>query len=232
MLFYIFAYHLLKELHMLTSDYIMRMIDTLIKVLSRILFLKNGKNFPEALKELDSVTKELLGMDRMFIHSLSDEQLVQLMEKEGNLLAPKCYLLGIVFKEEAEIFKLQGDEESSIEFYMRSLYMFIAGIENSNALIEKNHLDKIDEVIDKLSDYEIPHDIGEKLLYYYEYTGRFDKTENLLYSLINEDSSFIDKGINYYQRLLLKNDSELEKGNLPRNEVEESLADLKSKKNN
>lgn len=206
------------------------MVDILARALAKIIFFKDENNYKEALNELDMATKELLGMDRMFLHSLSDSQLVQLIEPEENLLAPKCYLLGIVFKEEAEIFKQQGNEEQYIDFNMRSLYMFVEGIERSKIMIEKDHLKKIDEVIDKLSDYELPRDINEKLFYYYEYTGRFDKAEDVLFSLIDEDNSYLDKGIDFYERLLKFNNAELENGNLPRNEVEESLKDLLSKK--
>ncbi len=208
---------------MLTRDYILRMIDVLSRVLAKILFFKNTKNYKDAFHELDMATKELLGMDRMFINSLSDSQLVQLMEPEENLLGPKCYLLGVVFKEEAEIFELQGDDENRIEFYMRSLFMFVEGIERSKVMIGEDHPGKINEVIDKLKDYELPQDIEEKLFYYYEFTGRFDKAEDILFSLIEMDNSFLDKGKDFYERLLQKDNTQLENGNLPRNEVEESL---------
>ncbi len=217
---------------MLTRDYILRMIDVLSRALAKILFLKDGNNFKEALHELNMATKELIGMDRIFIHSVSDSQLVTLMEPEENLLSPKCYLLGIVFKEEAEISKQQGNEEEYIDFNMRSLYMFVEGIERSKVMIEKDHLKKIDEVIDKLNNYELPEDIKGKLFYYYEYTGKFDKAEDVLFSLVDEDNSYLNKGIDFYERLLKKNDTELEKGNLPRIEVEESLKDLLNKKSN
>lgn len=216
---------------MLTRDYIMRMIDTLIRVLEKIFFLKEAKNYPEALKELDSLTKELLGMDSMFIHSLSDSQLVQIVDREGNLLAPKCYLIGVVFKEEAEIFMLQGNRKGAAKFYMRSLNMFIAGIENSGITVEKDHLKKIDDVIDKLSEYELPPDISGKLFFYYEFTGRFDKAEDILFNLIDVDNAYLDRGIGFFKRLLQKSDKELAAGNLPRNEVEEGLADLMNMKN-
>ena len=45
---------------MLTKDYIMRMIDMLIKVLERLLLMKESKNYNEALDEIEKVTKELL----------------------------------------------------------------------------------------------------------------------------------------------------------------------------
>ncbi len=128
---------------MLTRDYLMRMIDTLVKALAKVVFLKDARNFPEALKELDSVTKMNLGIDRTFINNLSNEQLFEIIDPDGKLIAPKSYLLGVVFKEEAEIYELQGEEDISVKLNLRSLYMFLTGIESSKSVMEDDHLKKI-----------------------------------------------------------------------------------------
>ncbi len=214
---------------MLTRDYLMRMIDTLVKVLAKLVFLKDAKNYPEALKELDSVTKKLLGIDRTFINNLSNEQLFNIIDPDKKLIAPKSYLLGVVLKEEAEIYELQGDEDTSVKLYQRSLYMFLTGIESSEILIENDHPKKIENVIDKLKEYEIPRELQEKLFRFYEFTGKYDKAEDMLYEIIEKDSNFVKEGIQFYTRLQNKPINDLEKGNLPGKEVEEGLANLKEK---
>ena len=216
---------------MLTRDYLMRMIDTLVKVLAKVVFLKDARNFPEALKELDSVTKMNLGIDRTFINNLSNEQLFKIIDPDGKLIAPKSYLLGVVFKEEAEIYELQGEEDISVKLNLRSLYMFLTGIESSKSVMEDDHLKKIESVIDKLHGSEIPLNIKEKLFLYYEFTGKYDKAENILYELIEVDSNYIKEGIRFYIRLISKSEDELKKGNLPKIEVNEGLTDLKERLN-
>ena len=212
---------------MLTRDYLMRMIETLARVLAKLIFLKDAKNFPEALKELDSVTKKLLGIDRTFINNLSNDQLFNIIDPDKKLIAPKSYLLGVVLKEEAEIYGLQGDEEASIKLYLRSLNLFLMGIDSSKTLIEADHLKKIEIVIDKLKEYEIPQYLKQKIFGFYEFSGKYDKAENLLYDLIEADSNFTSEGIQFYKRLLSKSEEELIKGNLPKTEVEEGLLNVK-----
>jgi len=216
---------------MLTRDYLMRMIETLARALAKLIFLKDAKNYPEALKELNSVTKKLLGIDRTFINNLSNEQLFNIIDPDKKLIAPKSYLLGVVLKEESEIYELQGDEDTSVKLYQRSLYMFLTGIEFSNKIIEEDHLKKIETIIDKLKDYEIPQDLQVKLFRFYEFTRKYDKAEDMLYELIEKDSKFTSEGIQFYERLLDKSEEELIKGNLPNAEVEEGLINLKEKLN-
>ncbi|MHB8338027.1 MAG: DUF6483 family protein, partial [Ignavibacteriaceae bacterium] len=48
---------------MLTKDYLMRMIDTLVKALAKLVFSKDAKDYKTALSELNNVTKEFFGLD-------------------------------------------------------------------------------------------------------------------------------------------------------------------------
>ena len=216
---------------MLTKDYIMRMIDTLVKVIERVLHLKEIEDFNGALDEIDKVTKELFGFDRNFINNLSDAQLVKMVSASEVLIAPNCYLLGALFKEEAEIFRLQNQEDTSIELYERALNLFVEGLRNSTAEIEEGHLNKIKGVVDILENESVTIDTEESLFFYYEFTGAYDKAENLIYDLIEYDNKYIENGISFCERLLKKDDNELINGNLPREEIAESLLSLRNKRN-
>jgi len=205
------------------------MIDTLIKVLERILLLKEGKNYNDALDEIEKTTKELFGFDRKFINSLSDSQLIKMVSVSETMIAPNCYLLGVLFKEEAEIYKLQGDPEKSMELYERSFNFFIEGLKKLNVTIEQDHLAKISQVVSKLEHEDISLETERNLFFFYEFNGKFDKAEDLIYDLITFDSKYIEDGIQFCERLLKKEDDVLIKGNLPREEVTESLLSLKNK---
>ena len=214
---------------MLTRDYIMRMIDTLVKALAKLIFQKDAKNYPEALNELEKITKEFFGFDRKLIERVSDAQLISMISASDTLLPPNCYLLGVLFKEEAEIFELQKNHEKSLTQYERSLNLFIEGLKNSPALIEPDHLNKINFVAEKLEDNIISIETEVNLFYYYELSGKFDKAENLIFDLIDYDSAFLEKGILFFERLLEKPDEIIMMGNLTRGEVEESILNLKEK---
>ncbi len=217
---------------MLTKDYIKRMIDVLTKVLARLVFLKQGKDFEEAFKEIDQVTKELFGFDRLLINSISDSQLIKMIGNNESLLAPNCYLLGVLFKEEADIYELQSFSKKSLEKYERSLNLFVEGLKNSPILIEPSQLSKIDNVVEKIEDQEINIRTEESLFFYYEFTGKFDKAEDIIFDLIDFNSQYKLDGISFYKRLLEKSDNDLIKGNLPRQEVEEGIEILKNMNHN
>jgi hypothetical protein len=131
--------------------------------------MKESKNYNEALDEIEKVTKELFGLNRKFINSLSDSQLIKMIAVSETLFAPNCYLLGVLFKEEAEIFKLQGEPEKSMEMYERSLNLFVEGLKNSTTTIEHDHLTKINQVIETLEDAAINIETERNLVFYYEF---------------------------------------------------------------
>ena len=205
------------------------MINTLSKVLGKLLLMKESKYYHEAFDEIDKVTKELFGLDREFINSLSDSQLLKMISISETLLPSNCYALGVLLKEEAEIFSLLCDHEKSSEMYERSFNLFVEGLKNSSVMIEEGQLTKIDNVAEILEKSSISVETEINFAYYYEFTGKFDKAEDLIYDLIDFDTKYITEGIKFCERLLSKEDSTLILGNLPRKEITNSLLFLKNK---
>ena len=214
---------------MLTKDYLMRMIDTLVKALAKLIFLKDAKDYNAALAELNNITKEFFGLDLNFIDNISDKQLFDLIGKNELLLPGNCYVFGVLMKEEGELFEIQGSKNRAINLYERSFSLFIEGLKNSPTIIEPDHLNKINLLILKLNEFEITIDTEEKLFFFYEFTGNYANAEDVIYNLIEYDDTYIDKGVQFCERLLDKSDEELIGGNLPREEVEESLTSLRER---
>jgi hypothetical protein len=71
------------------------------------------------------------------------------------------------------------------------------------------------------------------LMEHYEQTGQFGKAEDALFAILDGDVDHevaLNFGISFYERLLGKSDAQLADGNLPRNEVEASLQELRDRK--
>jgi hypothetical protein len=71
------------------------------------------------------------------------------------------------------------------------------------------------------------------LMEHYERTGQFGKAEDALFAILDGDVDndlALNFGISFYERLLGKSDAQLTDGNLPRNEVEASLQELRDRK--
>jgi uncharacterized protein YbjQ (UPF0145 family) len=100
----------------------------------------------------------------------------------------------------------------------------------------ENILYKSLESINKydLENYKQIVNEGMKL---YQICGSYDKSEDILYKLLeNIDKKDVERyrytvneGIKFYQDLLDKNDENLNKGNLPRNEIYDGLNELEKK---
>ena len=66
---------------------------------------------------------------------------------------------------------------------------------------------------------------------YYEEIENFAKSEDIFYELLqlkNKDITTVNLGISFYERLLKKDSDTLEKGGLPREEVEHGLNKLQA----
>lgn len=105
--------------------------------------------------------------------------------------------------------------------------MFIETLIADSKFHQKEYLDKINELVEKIIKYELPNKTQFKLFQYYELIGCFGKAEDILYELIDiKYRGILAEGKSFYERLLNRSDNELLNGNLPRDEVQEGLAQI------
>ncbi len=204
----------------------MRMIDQLSKVLARVLFLNTAREFPKSALELATATRNLLGLDRDLILVMSDDQLLELLKADDSLSGPKCYVLGMLLNEEATLAGLREDHESATSLRLKSLSLLLKAYTRSEGPVVPSHPARIDELAGGLQHTEIPLRIRTRLFAYYESVGKYDRAENVLFDLIDQDPEQIRTGLDFYARLKAKDDAELARGNLPRDEIEEGIRDL------
>lgn len=207
-------------------DYIMRMIDQLSKVLARILFLKTSHEFPKAAHELATASRNLLGLDRELILLMSDTQLIELLKAEDAIAGPKCYVLGMLLKEEAALASAGDVKDREEGLLIKSLSLLTEAYSRSGGLVVPSHGLAIDAVCAALHGVPLPLQVNERLFTYYEATGRYDRAEDVLFDMIDQDTRHIHTGLQFYERLGKKDDAELIRGNLPRDEVNEALREL------
>lgn len=211
---------------MITRDYFLRMIHQLAQVLARVLKLNEVKRYDEALEEIQRSSKQLLGMDVRLLTSLSDKEIVRLMSLGDRFDVEKCVAAAELLRMAAEVNALQGHEATSHHCYVTSLSLFLELLQQETGILPKEYFEKVEGVFQEVSKYELPPLLQHKLFKYYEYVGRFDLAENILFEVVEEEPEFAREGIRFYERLRAMSDEELEKGNLPRHEVENGIKDL------
>ncbi len=160
---------------MIREDYLIRLVRRFTSALAQILGLKNAEQYPEALETIDQAYQELFGVNSRFIFVLSEKDLLALMMSGGVLDADKAVVMGSLLRVEAEIYESQGRPEESRPRYLKALNLlleaFFSGRETSFPDPPAPGL-RIEDLIGKIPEDEIPEETARKVASYCEKTGK------------------------------------------------------------
>lgn len=222
---------------MAQRDYILRMFEEMSRAIAQIIYHRQMKDYQAAHDLIDEQFKQTLGMSGSFILSLSDEMLLSMLTTLDTLNIEKCWLVALLLKAEGELATDEQDENKSFHCYLKACNLFLEALydQNQNQDIEK--IAEIEELWSKLEDYELPLRTRQMFFWYFEYTGRYGKAEDMLFDILEAEDGddlecieaieeTLEKGEAFYARLLGKNDAALEAGNFSRSEISESLTRL------
>jgi len=200
-------------------DYILKIIEQFAAYLWAIVFNKRTQNYDLAIEKIEEVYTGLLLKNGDDIKELTVVDIIKNNQNENiEIIANLLY-------EEADIIELRnGYNDLSLEYYIKSFKLFFFLInETESKIFNKN----ADDIINKLEYYEINSEIEFEIYKYYFKIGLFGKAEDKLYQLSEHNYPEIKKEIKqFYEILMEKEDSELENGNLPRNEIIDAIKNL------
>lgn len=213
----------------LTSELMSKFNEALNKIIE---YRNLGKN-EKALAVIDDTLKEIFRLGMKFFNSLSDDNLLDMIRTDGGINTDKCIMMAKLLEEESYILEAQGNLDDSFYIALKSLNLFLQAYEGNKENCDlQHHFSDIEFLIEKLSEYKLPFLIQHKIIDYYVEVTKYDKSEDAMYEILEEsnfDKEAVAKGISLYELLLSKSDGDLEKGNLSREEIEESLSLLKKK---
>jgi tetratricopeptide (TPR) repeat protein len=204
----------------------MRQIELAAQALARILALAKGGKRDEAIGLFDEAYKPIAGVSGKVVATLDEEQLLTLLTS-GSAPDPRRLTVAIeLLVTEADLRAEAGEERQAAAHYRRALGLtaYLAG------------------TLGRLPDGDLPRKLADRagmlaltpsqrlrLARLHEALGHYGDAEDALFEVLDDDPDdipAIDHGIAFYQRLLAKDDAELEAGNLPRDEVRSALAEL------
>jgi len=218
---------------MLKRNLTAELVGKFNEALAKIKEYRDEEKNEEALNVIDNTLKDLFRLGFKFFNSFSDENLIDMVKTDGTINADKCIMMAKLLEEDAEILENLGNSNEAFYIYLKSLNLFLEAFLNKDEDCDlQDFFSDIDIIIEKISNYKIPNILQEKMMNYYTKTNNYDKAENILYEILednNFDKSDIEKGISFYKELLTKDDEELENGNLSREEIVESLSIIKKK---
>lgn len=199
------------------KDYIVRMIEQLAAYLWNIVFNKKISNYEYALEEIERAYNSLLNSNGNAIKQLDAAAITKANAANSTNIAAIASLL---FEEADILERINGINAVSAEYYQKAFLLFLA-------IKTDQYTDKLEEIVLKIDPYEIHDETKYHLMMYFEEKGLYGKAEDCLFELIqNNYSNIVNEGKAFYTRLLEKDDSALEQGNLPRIEIVESLSQL------
>lgn len=203
---------------MFQKDYILRLIEQFIKILARVLKLREQGQHEQAIQEISEAYRTLLGLSAEMVHSLSEEQLREFLHVGARWNPERCEVLAALLKEEGENLVPSGRIEDAAILFAKSLSLYL----------EIPHkAEPISDLIEKLKDFRFSNPMLRKLFRYYERMGCYDVAENILFELAEcGEPKILDQGREFYERLKRKTPTELKQGNLPLEEIEEGLQQL------
>jgi hypothetical protein len=172
---------------MIRQDYIMRLIEQLVKVLAKILFNKKNGNYNEALDNIDNALSTFVGLDYFMLNRLSVKDIKTLLNinEEESAVSVKCLIAAKLLKERTEILKLNGCENLElVQNYQKALDLYLECIMNlkSEEMDLSSYYADIKELAEILENEITPEErLG--LAKFYGLLGEFTKAGNELSKL-------------------------------------------------
>ena len=210
------------------KDYIMKIIQQFTNAVARIMGLKAENKIEECQEVLTDTLKDFTGLNKEVLEALPYEILLQRVSGQTN--SEKSLVLAELLSQQADIYEIKREMSRARNLYLKSLNIIINVILNGDNSVLGQNQDKVNELIEKIGRLDVPRDSKLLLFQYYELTTDYAKAEDVLFELIDKteaNKDLLAKGIAFYERLINKDQTDLQKGNLPLDEVLEGLANLK-----
>ncbi len=202
------------------------------KVLSKIISLRESKKFEEATEIISDVLETNYGLTLSELNKKTTDQLLRLLNSEGESANEKWAHVADLLIEEAEMNSENNNEDLSFHQYVKAFNLLIELARSEKTTFTLGYHARINELFSKIIIYDLPLDTKLKLFYYLESQYKFATADDILFNMIEEtngDPHIREIGIAFFERLLRKSESELLKHNYVRDDAEEGLARIKIK---
>ncbi|CAA7601336.1 Hypothetical protein DEACI_2002 [Acididesulfobacillus acetoxydans] len=216
------------------KDYFMKIVQQFSTAIGRIMGLKAENKIEESQDVLNETLTNFTGLSREVLEVLPYEILIQKVSGSRRTNTEKCLMLAELLSQQADIYEFEGKMSKAKNLYLKSLNIMISvTFDHNDELLEQNR-EKGSELLKKIGKSELPKESKLLLFKYYENVKDYAKAEDVLFELMDADEvndDLLAQGTAFYKRLVKREPIELEKGNLPLDEVLEGLANLDEYRN-
>lgn len=206
---------------MFERDYLVRLLGQAGLVLGKAMGMKEQRKHKEALDVLDEFLGRELRLRSRLAIGLSDEDLLSMLSVTGSPNAESVAIVAAFLQQEADLFDDLGQEEDSVPRYEKALRLNLYALRNGLEVEGWDIRGRIEALLAVLSVYETEVSTKQATWQWYETEGRFSDAENVLYELGEAGAIAAIEGDAFYERLAGLDDSVLEEGGMPREEMQE-----------
>lgn len=211
------------------QDYILRMIQQLSGFVSGMLLLRRSGKPAEAIHQIEDAYGRFTGLSATLVHAISEDDLVQLLRARGGIDPDRCWALAELMREEGLAYDELGNDAESAPRFLKSLRLYLEVLDVIEEMPGVLNVEGLEDVAERVSDYELNPPTRRKLVDYFTDTGRLDQAENLV--LWSVESEFATRetyanAVEFYERLLRMSVEEIETGGLSREEAAHGLESM------
>lgn len=214
---------------MLKQDYVLRMIDQLARAVGRLVARMRQEDREKVEESIGNTLEELTGLRFDLLDTLSLEALLKILEVDGERDPARCLAIAEMCLLRSELDRKDGFETKASNLQVRALTLFLEALFVFRHAALAPTEERVERLVADLGVFDLPPETLIRLFRYRASQGRFADAEDALFELVGrglDDDGPRAEGRAFYERLLTLDDATLEAGRLPRDEVEEALADL------
>jgi len=203
-------------------------------MLARLNAFKREGDWGRAAEAVDAEFAKLIGSDPAALLRLSDTELLAKVAagEPTQVVRHKTLMMATLLREAGDI-ALAGDRaEEGKRFYLKALNLLLDVEARGDVEDTPEFVPKVEVFLSALRGDQLPVGTHAMLMQHYERTGEFAKAEDALFAMLDEqpgNNAIVEFGMGFYRRLLAKNDVALVDGNLPRQEIETAVKDLRGR---
>jgi hypothetical protein len=204
---------------MIRRDYILRMVQEMVQLLARVVFLKSRREYEEALREINLALRQV-GASGDDDSVPTEDEWLALCRKHEATASGLTLATADLLREQGEVLALQGKSGESRRSRLAALTLFLEAILTGGTFVSEELLAKVEHLIAETADGPRPSAVWLRLVRYLEARVRYGQAEDTLFEWAKSgDGQAKTEGAAFYERRLAEDDAALEAGGLPRAEV-------------
>ncbi|MHB8867397.1 MAG: DUF6483 family protein [Thermoleophilia bacterium] len=232
---------------MAQRDYLVRQLETFMRGLARAVLLREAQREVTAALVLDDLSERFLGVRATELATLTYRALTSRIAVGGEGDLDRRLMAADVLDETALLMEAEGRSEAALPVYALSFRLLAEIGESRGGGAVEGREGRLDRAASRLLRADLDRDTLILLWRHQLRMGRYAAAEDILFPLLEaaveggrqgeaaveggrQGSRLVAEGVEAYEALLERSDADLESGGLPRDEVLESLEELRARR--